>query len=113
MQEETAKESSFWSIFKDYYGRYYSENVVFVSINATCIFIALLTSLTDATLALLGVFMHVDLNSAMVALTSSNTALIGVMQGIGAYKKNQATKLVFNKELKKKEIEKGKIENEK
>lgn len=105
MKEETAQESRFTSIFKDYYGRYSSDNTVFIGINLTCIIIALIASLTDSALALIGAFMHVDLNSSIVALTSSSTALVGILQGIAAYKKNKNTEMIFNKELKAKELD--------
>lgn len=108
MKEETAQESSFWSIFKDYYGRWYSANVIFVSGAGVCIIILLLTAIVCMVLALISAFMHTDLNSTIVALGATNTGLAGTGAGIFSYNKNKATKLVFNKEIRNKEIENAK-----
>lgn len=105
MKEETAQESGFTSIFKDYLGRWWSENVVFIATTSVCLFIALQASIVDSVLVLAAVFSHGDFNSAIVAYSASITGLIGTLQTIAAVKKSKAVDQVFDKDIKNKELD--------
>lgn len=97
MKEETAQESSFLSIFKDYAGRWYSENTSFISWTFVLQIGFLIVILSSAIIG------FIDPNHA-VGIIGSLCAGYGIaaapILGLVTYQKRGASK-IQNERLKK------------